>query len=74
MTALAAGTVAGGVVGAVVVGGGCVVVVVGSVPAARSSGMRADADPHAAHTTSTNTASLEEMAVEIRQPFPRDAG
>ena len=53
VTALAAGTVpGGGDVGGGVVGGAgtvvAVVVVVGRVPAARSSGTRAEVDPHAA--------------------------
>src|SRR5581483_2096539 len=58
MTALAGGSVAGGVVGT----GGAVVVVldvvVGTVPAARSSGMRVDAEPHAVAKSSAATASL----------------
>jgi len=58
MTALAGGTstVVGGGGGAiVVVVVEAVVVVGGNVPAARSSGIRADAGPHAAQTASATT-------------------
>jgi len=53
---LAGGSVGGGG-GGVVDGGGVVVVVGGSVPAARSSGMRVDVEPQAAHKTTAMRAA-----------------
>src|SRR5947208_3525653 len=70
MTALAGGSAAAvGGGGGGVVGGGAVVVgasvVVGSVPAARSSGTRGVVEPHAAHTRSATTVGARRGTVPV---------